>query len=463
MSLRRRCIALSASLAVGAPLGAQATVIGTVTDSVAHRPLAGALVQLVADSGSVARNATSDSLGAFRFDGVRPGSYIIGFFHPAVDSLGIELVPRRVSVPATGIQRVDLAIPPARSLVAQLCQTSAARDSNGLLLGHIRDAETRQPRSGTVTVLWMELVIGQGGIHRNRQQIPVKSDDLGWFALCGLPSDADLQASAVAGDEESGVVEVRVPAGGLVIRDFLVSHADSTITVYEDSTSATGRIPLATLRRGSARVSGVVHNDKGKPVPNAEVSVPGTGVDSRTQENGTFALGGLPSGTQTVEIRTIGFEPKRVTVDLTRERLTTIDVVLDRPVQMLAAVKVYGKGNASLVEFERRLRAGWGHFLTPTDIAKRNAFQVTDLFRTMPGVRVAPSAGFGNTVLLRGCRPTVYLNGMRMDDNAASEIDMLATPSELTAVEVYTAAARPAQFWGNSCGSVVLWVGMLPR
>jgi len=224
-----------------------------------------------------------------------------------------------------------------------------------------------------------------------------------------------------------------------------------------------GVLPVPMLRRGSARVSGVVHTDKGKPVANAQVTVPGTGVDGRTAETGTFQLGGLPSGTQTVEVRAIGFEPKRVAVDLTRERLTTLDVVLDHPVQTLDAVKIYGKGNSAMAEFQRRLTAGWGHILTPADIARRGAFQATDLFRTMPGVRVAHGRGFSNTVLVRGCKPTVYLNGMRMDDDAASDIDMLVSPNELTAVEVYTAASRPAEFFGNDCGSVVLWAGMLPR
>jgi hypothetical protein len=211
-------------------------------------------------------------------------------------------------------------------------------------------------------------------------------------------------------------------------------------------------------------VSGVVRNDKGKPVQNAQVMVPGTGLDARTQEAGTFALGGLPSGTQTLEVRAIGFEPKRVTVDLSRDSLTRLDVVLDRPVQTLDAVKVYGQGNATMREFQRRLKTGFGHILTPADIAKRNAFQASDLFRTIPGVRVAPTrGGFGNTVLIRGCKPTVYYNGMRMDDEAASDIDMLVQIHDLTVVEVYTAASRPAEFFGNSCGSIVLWVGMLPR
>jgi hypothetical protein len=442
---------------------AQAAVTGTITDSVNHRPLAGALVQLAADVGSVVKAVNTDSIGGYRITDVAAGSYIIGFFHPTLDSLGVDLSPKRVTVPATGELHIDMAIPSGGHIVAQLCRSTTERDSTGLLLGHLRDADTRQPRAGSLTVVWMELLIGQGGVRRSRQQIPIKTDALGWFAMCGLPSDVELQASAQAGEEESGVVEVRVPAGGLLMRDFLVSRADSTVPAYDDSSATKGVLPLPMLRRGNASISGVVHNEKGQPIDNAQVVVPGTGLDARTQEKGTFALGGLPSGTQTVEVRAIGYEPKRVAVDLSRERLTTVDVVLDRPAQTLDAVKIYGKGNTAMAEFQRRLRAGFGHILTPADIAKRNAFQATDLFRTIPGVRVAPTRGFGNTVLVRGCRPTVYLNGMRMDDEAASDIDMLVSPSELTAVEVYTAASRPAEFFGNSCGSVVLWAGMLPR
>jgi hypothetical protein len=461
--LHRRIQYLLALLFPAASLGAQTSVVGTVTDSVGHHPVAGALVQ-IGGSASFVKSTTTDSLGSYRIADVPPGTYLIGFFHATLDSLGVDVSPKQVTIVAgTGEQRVDLAIPPAERIAGQLCRGTADRDSTGLLIGHLRDAETRQPRKGSVTVLWMELTIGQAGVHRNRQQIPIKTDDLGWFAMCGLPSDAVLQASAQAGDEESGAVELQVPAGGLLLRDFLVSHADSLVPVYDDSSAVKGVLPLPMLRRGSARVSGVVHNDKGKPVVNAQVSVPGTGIDARTEETGTFQLGGLPSGTQTVEVRAIGFEPKRVAVDLTRDRLTTLDVLLDHPVQTLDAVRVYGKGNSAMAEFQRRLKAGWGHILTPADIARRGAFQATDLFRTMPGVRVAQGRGFSSTVLVRGCRPTVYLNGMRMDEDAASDIDMLVRPSELTAVEVYTAANRPAEFFGNGCGSIVLWAGMLPR
>ena len=464
MTLRRLPLALLASLFASSAAQAQVTVTGTVMDSVSHRPLAGAMVQLESQPSRGARTTTTDSLGVYRVDSLPPGVYIIGFFDPKLDSLGIDLSPKRFTVTSSpAVQQVNLAIPPADKIESQLCRPTA-KDSSGLILGHLRDAETGMPRQGTVTVLWWELTIGQGGIKRNRQQIPVKSNELGWFALCGLPSDVDLQATAQAGGQESGVIEVRVPAGSLLMRDFLVSKADSEVAQTDDSSAVKGVLPLPMLRRGSARVSGVVHNDKGKPVENADVSVPGTGLEGRTGDSGTFSLAGLPSGTQTVEVRAIGFEPKRVAVDLSKDRPKTLDVVLDRRVQTLDAVTVYGRGNAAMAAFQHRLKNGFGHILTPADIAKRNAIQTTDLLRTMPGVHVAPTRGFGNAILLRGgCLPTVYLNGMRMDDSAATEIDALAPPSEVTAIEVYNTAGRPAEFWGNNCGSVVLWVGMLPR
>ena len=455
-------LALTQTLAVTA--SAQYTVTGVVVDSLTGRPLSGATVQFQRDSSYTVSSATTDSTGRYRVEGLPAGSYIAGFFHDKLDSLGIGLTPKRVIVDGA-LRRVDFGVPSAKTITASLCPPSAQKDSLGLLVGYVRDAETSFALAGNVTVLWFELSIGAGGIRRNRQQIPVKTNDEGWFAFCGLPTDTELMATAVSGALESGAIEVRVPPGGLLLRDFRVSRADSTIAMYADSAAGDStRRQVATLRRGRARVSGVVHTNKGKPVTNAEVGVPGTGVSVRTPESGVFSLAGLPSGTQTVEVRAIGFEPKRVAVDLSREQLTTLDVVLDRPVQTLDVVKVFGRGQASgLVAFDRRRRAGWGRFLTPADIERRHATRVSDLFHAMPGVYVAPNRGFGNVVLIRGCTPTIYLNGMRLGEEAAQDIDLLASPTELTAVEVYTAAGRPAEFWGNSCGSIVLWAGMLPR
>ena len=59
------------------------TVRGFVHDSLAHTPLAGAVVQLVPASGTtdVVRTATSDSTGMFTLNDVPEGFFVIGFFY----------------------------------------------------------------------------------------------------------------------------------------------------------------------------------------------------------------------------------------------------------------------------------------------------------------------------------------------------------------------------------------------
>src|SRR3954470_13808525 len=170
-SIRLSVIALATSAAA---VDAQVVVTGTVTDSVNHRPLSGALVQLAGDTLRLAKSVVTDSLGVFRIDSVLPGPYIIGFFHATLDSLGLELSPKRLTVQGAAEQRVNLAIPSAATIAAQLCPAAVNRDSTGLLLRHLRDADSHMPLPGTVTVLWMELLIGKGGLQRNRQQIPIR-------------------------------------------------------------------------------------------------------------------------------------------------------------------------------------------------------------------------------------------------------------------------------------------------
>src|SRR5690349_8782639 len=79
---------------------AQAPVKGLVYDSVAHAPLVHATVQLVAaeDPAKFARTAAADSSGRFAFSDVPDGRYMVAFFHPRLDTLGIDAPVREIRV-----------------------------------------------------------------------------------------------------------------------------------------------------------------------------------------------------------------------------------------------------------------------------------------------------------------------------------------------------------------------------
>lgn len=73
--------------------GSGATISGFVRDKASKAPLAVAWAQLPAAEGgaTVARNVYTDMLGHFASDVVADGRYLLGFTHPLLDSLGVDV------------------------------------------------------------------------------------------------------------------------------------------------------------------------------------------------------------------------------------------------------------------------------------------------------------------------------------------------------------------------------------
>ena len=99
------------------------TISGIVRDSIAHTPLANATVQLVArdNAASFERTSVSDSLGHYLLSDVPFGQYRLGFFHPILDSLGVDAPLRDVYVDSYRPKIVDLAVPSAGRLRLAIC------------------------------------------------------------------------------------------------------------------------------------------------------------------------------------------------------------------------------------------------------------------------------------------------------------------------------------------------------
>ena len=111
--LLRSATALVASVVVATSTAlAQATVDGVVYDSISRGVLVGATVQFYGptdSAGARIRAATTDSRGAFRIAGLPRGRYLAGFFHPSLDSLGLEIPAQTIDV--TSDRHAKLATP----------------------------------------------------------------------------------------------------------------------------------------------------------------------------------------------------------------------------------------------------------------------------------------------------------------------------------------------------------------
>ncbi len=440
------------------------TISGVVRDSVAGTPLAGATVQLVAadNPARLGRTATSDSLGRFALNDVPNGRYTLGFFHPMLDSLGIEPTLREVVIDGQRAVRADLAIPSAARLRTAICGSQSAANSGAVVIGIVRDAHEDTPVArAKVTAEWLELSVGREGIVRRLAHLAATTGDNGWFAICGLPSAGTVALRASRGADSTDMVEGQIPAEGF-LRSELYLGAATTMVVTEDKPrqpDAPAPPPRKT-RTGKGRVSGtVIAAVGGRPLAGALVGI-ADGPQSRTNERGEWTIVDAPAGTRMVEAHAVGYFPARRRVDIiadappTRFSLSTFKAVLDT-VRITASRQPFGPDGGA---FQRRRRMGIGHFITAADITRIPAVVTSDLFRRIAGVRVE-----GGQIMMHGafepwCSPSIFINSHYMRDATATEIDDL-NPDEVAGIEVYTETTTPAEFQVGlmGCGSIVIW------
>src|SRR6478736_6200239 len=81
-------------------------------------------------------------------------------------------------------------------------------------------------------------------------------------------------------------------------------------------------VPLLSLSQSTFRVTGQVHDDAGKPVLGATVTVKGTNITTATGEDGRFVID-APSGKSVLLITFVGFEDQQVDIN-NRSSVTAI-------------------------------------------------------------------------------------------------------------------------------------------
>jgi hypothetical protein len=248
--------ALSAQTASGTT---RLRLSGAVWDSTLSAPLSGANVQAVrADDPTRLRTATTDVKGSFRLDSLEPGDYAVVVYHPRLDSLGIELLTRGVSVRSDN-ERVALLVPSARTLIARVCGAESAARGDGYLRGRLRDAD--QPgatRVGTVQAEWQALRLEGRAVQRQMQTIQARTDSAGTFVLCGIPRNDNLQLRAWSGADSTGVAELLTDELGIVLRDLYTGRVRRQPLVVSVDSAGHSLSATVDVLRGSGELRGRV-------------------------------------------------------------------------------------------------------------------------------------------------------------------------------------------------------------
>ena len=217
----------------------------------------------------------------------------------------------------------------------------------------------------------------------------------------------------------------------------------------------------ARAQEASPGVTGRVVGPDGVGILGVEVRIVGAGGavhQTRTDSLGQFALTGPAAADGSARFRRLGYKPAVVRVRGGDRHLL---VELATVPTSLSEVTVRARADAGLGGLEEfyahRERTAFGTFFDPDQIAEKEPRRLSELMRYVPGARLIPGR-LGSLVRIRGCRPMLWLNGVRVP---GAELDETVSIDDVAAVEVYNSfAGIPAQYVdrGSNCGAIVVWV-----
>lgn len=450
------------------PMG---SITGTVFDSVHSTPLSGATVLVEGAN----RAALTNRLGIFLIDSIPPGSgYRVHVQHAFLDSIGVLMRTDTFTLAENDGNALKLGIPSSATLVGISCPPARRALGPSALIGKLLDADSDAPVEGArVSVAWLEM-----SLNAQLRKVPRLREALsgadGIFRICGLPAEFEGTLQAQLKGISTSEVRVKFEGQGLVVQGLRIGNAQSvvasndTAALRRQKEAAAGpQFSAATLNRGNASLTGRVVNANGQPIVGARVDVLGTPGATLTREGGEFSLSGLPSGTQSVVVRQIGYAPEERAIDLSTRAAARLEVKMERPATVLSTVVVKADRDVGLekVGFAQRKKSGGGYYMTSDDIEKRAPNLLTDVFRSVPGLRVVPS-GNGTDYTVESSRNVTggciryWVDGAMFEAVFPGDVDRIMPINEISAIEVYNGISVPAQFQaaGNSsCASVVIW------
>ena len=440
------------------------TISGVVHDSISGGPLAGATVQVVPrdDPSALALTSVSDSIGRYVVSDVPLGNYRIGFFHPMLDSLGIEAPLREVHVDSYSPVIADLSVPSPARFRGAICGAQGPESSGGLIMGTVRDARDGSAAAKvTVTGEWLEFALNRLGMARQIARRTATTTETGWFALCDVPTSGTVALVATRGADSTGLVEVVMPPDGFMRRELFIGPVEvDSVTVTTQSENATTTAKRR-IRVGNGRVSGtIVSVASNQPLADAQVGIT-EGPQTRTNDRGEFTITNAPQGTRMLEVRALGYFPIQRQVNVVngappvRIALSTFKAVLDT-VRITASRLPFGPDNGG---FQRRRRMAQGNFITPADIIRFPIVTTSDVFRRIPSVRQEMDEHGSKFLTIRGCRPAIFMNGANMSFMDTDDIDTWVSPKDIAGIEVYSETTTPGEFQVglSGCGAIVIW------
>lgn len=453
------CLSPASALAQNATPG---RIDGVVTDSVHGVALPGALVLLARRTSdtTISGSTTTDANGQFTFDRLPPGDYVVALESALLDSLELSLPPTPVALSAGEGEVLALAVPSGATLRARMCPDVVLPPGIGAIAGRVSDATNDRPLRGASLVIgWAETTVDRTTLRATnvQQRVDVKTDSLGRFRVCGVPTETYLDMRASLDAYRELALQVVVPDDAGVARQDLSlrpTEPDGRLLAGRDSGATSARVA------STATLSGVIYGAT-SPLSRVQLQLRGNAAVATTDSLGRYQFAAAPIGTQVLDVRRIGYLPRELYLDIRAGENRAPDVHLT-PSATLDSIRVVAR-RPRYREFETHAKAAsFGHFLRAEDIARKHPLLTSDLLRQMPGFMVGRGTTSDLDVKVMSSRAETSLHPkpcfakIIIDGAAYQEINWI-DPYSIGAMEIYPGVKTGPVQYQSECGTIIIW------
>lgn len=204
------------------------------------------------------------------------------------------------------------------------------------------------------------------------------------------------------------------------------------------------------------KVSGTVTNSEGQALPNASIVIERTGIGTSSDESGVFTFESVPTGRQTLEIRMVGYQPSRHTVEVVAGQDVVVEVMLYEDNLNLSEVVV----SATRYGVDRKKAPVIVNVLSPRIFNATQSVAMSETLNFQPGVRVennCQNCGFSQVRLngLEGAYSQILINSRPVFSalNSVYGLDQIPT-SMVDRIEVVRSGGS-ALFGSNAIAGTI--------
>lgn len=176
-----------------------------------------------------------------------------------------------------------------------------------------------------------------------------------------------------------------------------------------------------------------------------------------TDSTGDFRITGDP-GVYVLAVIGLGYQSRYITdVLISDGDIGPLEIGLAPVALQLNGLSVEVEAtnrSLRLQQFYERKKIGLGRFIEVDESHRSRSIKPTDLTRMVPGVRIYKGEVFGR----QGCLLQILLDGVPV----GTDMDIVASVSEIQAIEVYTSLLQVPHQWQHIANMGDLWFRYLP-